>query len=120
MLKIVVPFLCFFIVLFGFMVFASQSVSVEASVQKGRKVYLNNCASCHGVKADGNGPAASVMSPKPRDLVKGKFIAGESYAEIMNTITKGLKGTAMPGFFFIPELDRKALTEYILSIRKKK
>jgi mono/diheme cytochrome c family protein len=29
---------------------------------------MNSCVSCHGFKADGNGPLAKVLSPKPSNL----------------------------------------------------
>ena len=40
----------------------------KQSVSKGRAIFMNSCASCHGFKADGNGPLAKVLSPKPSNL----------------------------------------------------
>ncbi len=94
--------------------------STPALVAKGKKAYLTNCATCHGDKADGNGPAGSAMNPKPRNFVTDAFKAGETADAIFETTSKGLKGTAMPGFSFIPEEDRWAISHYIASLRKKK
>jgi len=38
------------------------------SIRRGEKLYLNNCSSCHGEKADGNGIAGMALEPKPADL----------------------------------------------------
>jgi mono/diheme cytochrome c family protein len=37
-------------------------------VTQGRELYVEYCASCHGAKADGVGPAAEAMDPRPADL----------------------------------------------------
>jgi mono/diheme cytochrome c family protein len=38
------------------------------SIQQGEKIYQNNCSSCHGENADGNGMAGMMLKPKPADL----------------------------------------------------
>ena len=38
------------------------------SIQKGAALYQQNCASCHGVNADGNGMAGMMLNPKPANL----------------------------------------------------
>lgn len=40
----------------------------EESVLAGQTLYLQNCTDCHGVKADGNGPDADDMEPRPSNL----------------------------------------------------
>lgn len=36
----------------------------------GRKVFINSCASCHGVNGRGDGPLAAELETKPADLTK--------------------------------------------------
>lgn len=38
------------------------------SISTGKKLYQQNCVSCHGVNADGKGPAAIALNPKPANL----------------------------------------------------
>jgi mono/diheme cytochrome c family protein len=48
----------------------------------GKKIFVNYCASCHGVEGKGNGPAAVALKPAPTDLTtlakanEGKYPAG--------------------------------------------
>ncbi len=41
----------------------------EESVKRGGEIYQANCASCHGVKGGGDGPASAALQPPPPDLV---------------------------------------------------
>ena len=73
----------------------------KASIEKGKEVYEKKCASCHGVKGDGKGPASAGLSPKPTNFkeVHGeKMTDGEHFWKI--TTGKG----PMPSF-------KKDLTE---------
>jgi cytochrome c oxidase cbb3-type subunit II len=73
----------------------------EAALARGLRTYQLSCLGCHGPVGDGQGIAASFLSPPPlnfttlkRNLVGGKYIGGLLYYQIMNGIT----GTAMPYF----------------------
>lgn len=93
--------------------------STPELVSRGQVVFSQNCVVCHGDHGQGDGPAAGSMDPKPRNLVKDKFKAGDSPKQIFNTITNGLYGTSMPPFEYLSEQDRAALAYYVESLRKK-
>jgi mono/diheme cytochrome c family protein len=38
------------------------------SINRGRDLYSSNCLSCHGENAEGDGPAADMITPKPANL----------------------------------------------------
>ena len=40
-------------------------------IERGKKLFLKNCAVCHGNTGQGDGPASKALNPKPSDLVKG-------------------------------------------------
>ncbi len=42
--------------------------SDAASIDRGKKSYFQYCASCHGAKAMGDGPAAATLNPRPTNL----------------------------------------------------
>lgn len=52
-----------FLVILLVFVFAPRGAAAE-----GRAAYLDHCAVCHGVDAEGDGPMASVLSVPPPDL----------------------------------------------------
>ena len=54
------------LLLSGFLLVASTAAADE--VARGRVLYLRNCASCHGVKGDGQGPVAAQLKTPPTDL----------------------------------------------------
>jgi len=54
----------------------------RADITSGKNMFVNYCASCHGVDGKGNGPAAVALKPAPTDLTtlakanEGKYPAG--------------------------------------------
>jgi mono/diheme cytochrome c family protein len=54
----------------------------RADITSGKKIFVNYCASCHGVDGKGDGPAAAALKPAPTDLTilakanEGKYPAG--------------------------------------------
>jgi DMSO reductase family type II enzyme heme b subunit len=86
----------------------------------GKAVYAKKCALCHGEKGDGNGPAADLLDPKPRDFTKGKYkirtsASGRSPTDrdLFRVITEGMPGTSMPGWKVLPDKDRWNLVAYL-------
>jgi len=47
---------------------ASQAPAQRAAAASGQQTYKHYCASCHGVGARGNGPAAFMLKTTPPDL----------------------------------------------------
>ena len=67
--------------------------------------YRRYCATCHGARGNGLGPAAAFLAPRPRDFTTGafKFRSTPSGAlptddDILLVITQGLRGTSMTGW----------------------
>lgn len=42
--------------------------SNQASLDRGKQVYMANCTTCHGASAKGDGPIGANLNPKPTDL----------------------------------------------------
>ena len=86
----------------------------------GHKVYLENCAQCHGQTGKGDGPARESMNPKtpePANFTNPEFMAGLSPFKAFNTVTFGIDRTAMASFGALPEEERWAVAFYVLSLR---
>ena len=90
------------------------------SVAAGRAVYEQQCAACHGVTGDGNGPAAVWLYPKPRNFSAGLFkiksTPGQSLPtddDLLQSVTRGLPGSSMPSFSYLSETERRNVAQYV-------
>ena len=99
---------------------APAAADGEALRQRGRIVYARRCAGCHGPDGDGNGPAATFLSPRPRDFTAGifKFRTTPSGAlptddDLFRTVSHGIRWTAMPPWHEVPAADRLAAISWI-------
>lgn len=63
-------------------------------VAAGAKIFRSHCADCHGLSGQGG---------KGPDLTTGQFFHGNSDAALLNNISDGIPGTAMPSQFFSPD-----------------
>lgn len=92
-------------------------------IEHGKVVYEQNCVACHGVKGDGNGPAAAFLAPKPRNFVDAKFrlrstLIGQlpTDVDLFRAVSLGMPGTPMPPWkHILNDEDRWAVVEYIKS-----
>ena len=73
----------------------------------GEGVWLQRCASCHGVGGASNGPMSVSLSRLPRELSSFAWQAERSDVQIADAIRVGIAGTAMPATrdLMQPELD---------------
>jgi mono/diheme cytochrome c family protein len=79
-------------------------------------LFKDNCVVCHGPQGHGDGPAASAMNPRPRNLATDPFKNGDSVEQIEGTLKSGLN--QMPSFSWLSDADRETLANYIKSLRK--
>ncbi|MCF8504125.1 MAG: FTR1 family protein [Caulobacter sp.] len=80
---------------------------------RGAGLYAQACASCHGARGDGDGPAAAGMDPAPIAFTDAARARERSLFGLYQVIEQGLDGTAMPAFLHLPTQDRWSLAFYI-------
>jgi cytochrome c oxidase cbb3-type subunit 3 len=74
-------------------------VARDPRLAAGRAVYLDRCASCHGPKGKGDGPAAKALTGPPvGDLTGAKWKHGDRPEQVRAVIADGVKTAAMPGW----------------------
>ena len=54
--------------LFGLLLVSRVALAGAGDIAQGRALYLDHCASCHGLNADGQGPVARALSTPPTNL----------------------------------------------------
>jgi len=93
-------------------------------LERGRRVYQEHCAPCHGLAGDGNGSAARWLKPRPRDFTRGLYKlrstpngALPSDDDLLAVVNRGMPGSSMPAWEDELGLgDRRAVVDYIKSL----
>ena len=101
--------------------FTPKTVMVPAPqlLNLGKEIFDKQCAPCHGVNGDGQGPAAYLLFPKPRNFTKGQFRlistwdATPTDDDLFRTVSRGMPGSAMPSWAHLTEETRWGLVHYI-------
>ncbi len=67
----------------------------ETSVERGKKLFLTQCAMCHGKNGDGKGEVVEELKISPPDLTKPETLKKRTDGELFAIITSG--SNVMPG-----------------------
>ncbi len=91
----------------------------------GKQIYARQCAACHGPQGQGDGEAAYLLYPKPRNFVAANYRLVSTWdrvptdRDLFDTITRGMPGSAMPSWGQLPAEQRWALVYYVKSLSEK-
>ena len=97
---------------------AAAAASPEM-VKRGETLYKTNCAACHGETGKGDGPAAGVLKPPPRDHTDPAYMSTLSDKQIADIIKMGgaIRGKPlMPSHPQFKDPDLQALVAYVRSL----
>ena len=84
---------------------------------QGKKLYEQNCVTCHGSKGDGKGPLGAALKPPPSDFTKpfNQWPFGKgNLKKVYEVITKGIPNTSMVKWEQLSEQDRWALVYFVV------
>jgi high-affinity iron transporter len=85
---------------------------------EGQTLFVKNCASCHGEKGAGDGPAGRALSPPPPAVGITSLTPELTSTLAYNVISVGVRGTAMSGFASsLTPQQRWNIINYIYSLR---
>lgn len=116
MKKLIVPFLLVLLI--------SGITGQDDTPERGRRIYLDSCSSCHGISGKGDGIAAYNLFVKPRDFTQGRYkikstADGELplHEDLYTTIGLGMgQRNSMPAWAAMNSGDREAVLVYIKSL----
>jgi mono/diheme cytochrome c family protein len=92
-------------------------VASKDAVAKGKELYKTNCASCHGDNGTGDGAAAAMLNPKPRNFtVLNRWKNGSKVSQMYKTLDAGISGSAMTSFNFLSPADRFTIIHYVRTL----
>jgi high-affinity iron transporter len=87
-------------------------------IAAGERLYRSTCASCHGPRGLGDGPAAATLNPKPPAIGAMSAISTVAPAMAFRKVSVGVAGTAMPAFAStLAADDRWNIVMYLGSLR---
>jgi mono/diheme cytochrome c family protein len=87
---------------------------------RGRSLFHEHCALCHGERGDGRGKRREGLTSPPRDFTDPRWRASTSARHVFFAIREGLHGTPMPAWKALSEDDGWALTAYVLSLGERR
>jgi mono/diheme cytochrome c family protein/plastocyanin len=100
---------------------APKPASSQELLARGKQVYSQNCASCHGEKGDGKGICSAFLIPGPRNFGTAHFRLRSTPTghlptdeDLFRVVSQGVIGTPMPPWkWLLDEKDRWGVIEYI-------
>jgi high-affinity iron transporter len=79
-------------------------------------LYQSQCAACHGLQGQGDGPAGAKLDPAPSDFHNRQRMEQRSIYDFYRTMTLGVESTAMASFHTLSEDEGWALAFYISTL----
>lgn len=89
-------------------------------LSQGRKLFEQNCTSCHGAQGNGQGALAKILDPSPHNFTQPLKIWPKSKGDplkIFRIIKTGISGSAMTKFT-LPDEDVWALVYTVMEFSK--
>src|SRR5262249_46634798 len=79
--------------------------AAPAGASRGKQVYDKHCVECHGTDGKGDGPAAHLMIPRPRDFTRGRYKIRSTESgspptddDLLRSVRQGLYASSMPAW----------------------
>ena len=84
----------------------------QALLDRGKKLFAQECSGCHGTTGDGRGMALPFLTPAAANLTWVR----PTPEYIFTVLNRGIEGSAMPAFHDTPSNDLWALAHYVQSL----
>ena len=94
----------------------SERLASADARERGRKLFVEHCALCHGERADGRGVRREGLSSPPRDFTDPSLRRKTSPRRMFFEIREGVRGTAMPSWKAFDEGQTWDLVAFLRSV----
>jgi high-affinity iron transporter len=92
-----------------------ERLESPAARERGREIFLENCALCHGDKADGEGRRRN-LSSRPQDFTDPSWLERTTPRENFHDVREGVRGTAMASWKVLGDDQIWDLVAYLRSV----
>jgi len=91
--------------------------AVVPNLSRGERLFVENCAKCHGLEGDGKGPSAAELDPPPRSFQDPRMNQLAPH-QLFNALTFGVEGTEMPSHLeSLSDQERWDIAFYVMTLR---
>jgi mono/diheme cytochrome c family protein len=87
----------------------TPELAAAGDMALGQSLYLKDCASCHGLHGEADGPGTAGLHPRPANLAAHEY----SLARVSFVLWNGVAGTAMQAWRDLSADDRAALAQVV-------
>jgi mono/diheme cytochrome c family protein len=98
----------------------AEDLRAEESRQRGRVLFVEHCALCHGERADGRGVRREGFARAPRDLTSTAWRRSTTPRHVYYSIREGVRDSAMPAWKALDPAQTWDLVAYILSLSEER
>lgn len=95
----------------------AEAPAAPPELLRGKSLYTEHCATCHGQEGRGDTARARSLEPHPANFHDPKVSDPLTPLRVMGTVRFGINGTAMVPFTFLSDADRWALAFYVTGLR---
>jgi len=91
-------------------------LSSDEARARGRTLFKEKCALCHGDRADGNGVRSKGLSGKPVNFGSADWRSNTTAIAAFEVLSEGKRGTSMPAWPTLSDGQKWDLIAYVLSV----
>ena len=91
---------------------APPALAADGDRARGTQLYMQHCATCHGLTGNGDGPGGAGLVPAPAKLAEHEY----STARLSAALWHGVAGSAMPAWRDYSAADRAALAAAVQAL----
>jgi high-affinity iron transporter len=93
-----------------------ERLASDEARARGREIFEQKCALCHGEGADGRGRRRKGLSSPPPSFRREEWRQSVTPQYVFEVVSQGKQGTSMPGWPSLTEEQRWDLVAYVLSV----